>query len=104
MISIKAKFIGSDSLGFKHGSEYDLSMRPIQLIPNDISAIRIQPKTVGQACEYQSWNSFSKNWKINYISENDLTESVKLFKSTYHTLFENLNSELRNFKIIRIIE
>jgi hypothetical protein len=106
MIAIKAKFIGSDSLGFKHGYDYDLHIRPIQLVANDVNAMSIQPFPLNkaQACEYQSWNSFTKNWKVTDVNEADLAEGVKIFKSTYHSIFENLKSEIRNLKIIRIID
>ncbi len=72
MVAITAKFTGTDSLGFKHGHSYNLSIRPTLLNPNDVDGILIQHILSGQACEYQSWNSFTRNWKIKDIDEASL--------------------------------
>jgi hypothetical protein len=61
-MTIKATFIGTDSLGYENGKEYQL------LIPNSKS-VTIQRMDRTGRCPYASLSAFLNNWnKIEIIN------------------------------------
>lgn len=54
-MKFKAKFTGTDSLGYKHGNNYDLKI----LNKKGISIVRLDGSG---GCVYESLSSFLTNW------------------------------------------
>ncbi len=54
-MTITAKFVGTDSLGYLHGEFYELEIA-------DESGISIKRDDGGGTCVYQSLSAFLKNW------------------------------------------
>ena len=64
MLTVKAKFIGQDSLGYENGKEYVLKFVETNTI--------IRKYTNDGKCKYGSEEAFFKNWtNVVVISTND---------------------------------
>lgn len=72
MVKVKARFIGTNSLGFINNIIYNIVLidRKISDVGNPDNRIyRIEPIDTNcvdapQACEYGSWTSFLRNWEL----------------------------------------
>ena len=66
---MKGKFIGKDSMGFKHGVIYDIRsdlrvVRKHDIFSDDIISICIYDNHSDAWCPYSSLEAILRNWKI----------------------------------------
>lgn len=70
MISLVSKFTGKNSIGFKNGKIYMVSL---ELYPNGGISIRAKesefPQYKDLRCEYGNINKFLENWEVQKINE-----------------------------------
>jgi hypothetical protein len=96
-IHVVAKFKGRDSLGFVNNKCYRIELT---LLDNTIS-IKTKPSYI-LVCEYDTWNSFIKNWEFIEIED---YQGVKYNGSKmYIDAVIGLKSEYRNLKLNKILE
>lgn len=96
MIKVKAKFIGTTSLGYVSGIRYSISLKFIQ------HSYWINLNTISRPCEYNSYTAFKRNWEIQY-QEHDCVKgdtSVPEFQEIHTQLLINE----RNFKLNQLIQ
>lgn len=62
---IKAKFTGSNSLGYEHGKEYELRIK------NTLAISIVRLDGTGY-CKYGSLPAFLKNWKEIVVVNQDI--------------------------------
>jgi hypothetical protein len=56
-MKIKAKFIGTDSLGYKHNQDYILNIR-------EQGSMTIKRESGLGVCKYNSLSAFLRNWNL----------------------------------------
>jgi hypothetical protein len=106
MFKVKAKFIGTNSLGFISGITYEMILinQPhigsgrIEITTNRHNNFsKIQKRL---RCEYVSWESFIPNWEIlNFESMSGENEV-----ESHHAKVNNgLKQSVRDYKISKII-
>ncbi len=98
MIKLTATFIGlNNSMGFKNGKNYDCILTHQVLNSNIKIVSELQPELV---CEYQSFESFTKNWLIIDIDQK-LLESIKKYNLD---IYAKLKKELLDLRLDRVIK
>lgn len=65
-VSISAVFIGRNSLGYINGKTYSFRLS------TRLGRLMIYGDHKITPCDYTSWNSFIRNWKIFKIDTNDI--------------------------------
>lgn len=105
-MKVKAKFIGTNSLGYKKNSIYEFNIRTYG--PGSIGSKTfyindsvnsddngLMDKYEGQACEY-SIDSFLKNWKVfdifseyNKLDSDGFERDMVYYKEIYNRLIQH---------------
>ncbi|TDD77165.1 hypothetical protein [Flavobacterium caseinilyticum] len=73
-MEIKAKFTGTNSLGYENGKEYELKL-------SDIKSLSINRLDGTGKCPYESLSSFLKNWNIISSAKLSVIEQNKVLLS-----------------------
>jgi hypothetical protein len=102
MFKVKAKFIGTDSVGFIHNNIYEMILNDLPYIGKGIhiEAKSISGKKTRLRCEYNNWESFIPNWEIFHY-ENMIGDDARLYHNKVNS---ELKSEVRNNKISKVLK
>jgi len=94
-IRINATFNGNNSLGYIKSHQYDLKM-----VYRGGSLIIYCDRA--NACEYTSWKSFIRNWRINKIESDMEHYGIEYFPDNImsHVLSHSRNLKLKKIKTI----
>lgn len=96
MIKVKAKFIGTTSLGYVSGNIYTISLRP------QLSSYWINHATTQSICEYGSYNAFKRNWSIQYQDHDCVRGDIS--GPEFQEIRTQLHINTRNIKLNQLIQ
>lgn len=98
MFKIKAKFIGTSSIGFIHNNIYEMILIDLPHIGKGLIQISIENPRL--RCEYSNWESFIPNWKILHYENMTGDHDAEI----HHTKVNSgLKMEVRNNKISKVL-
>jgi hypothetical protein len=99
-IKIRAKFIGSTSLGFRHNEIYCLNVDPGGHINRRIRII--DTFNNGHACEYTRLEMFTKNWVVTEYQTGYMVGWSK--QEPFLTLESEFTKIIRDYKLTKLID
>lgn len=109
MIILQAKFTGKDSLGFKSGEKYNLSLscygssfgsRSLQFGPISIETnAGTFPNYKKLRCEYSKLDKFFENWQVDKINHYDTSNTAISGEHDSSEFKSLLYSNMRESKI-----
>jgi hypothetical protein len=106
MFKVKAKFIGTDSVGFIHNNIYEMILIDLPHIGKGL--IQIEARSYSRSgkktrlrCEYNNWESFIPNWEIFHYENMTGDHDAEVHHNKVNS---ELKSEVRNNKISKVLK